>query len=360
MTGDSVHEENLAAAVLLLSRLGLTPADLQGAAVTRPPAPTFAAYIPVVWAAMPDGRTRREYRSTWDRLLGQEGWADRRIDEPTVSELKALVEHFKATRLIRRSDIGGRGTVGQSIHALRCLYRHAEADGLITALDNPAANLVIPRRLPSNRRALPEQLLAEINRVAGATGNDPDLDVLLLRLHTETACRRGGALALRPNDLDPEQCLVRLREKGDTMRWQPVSPTLMAALQNHARERGSKPNTPLLRFHKGTPLTRRRYDHLWTRLAKHIPAVATHGISTHWLRHTTLTWVERNFGKAVAKTFAGHTDNSGGATDIYTRAHIDEVAEAVATLTGEPHPLANRNGDWTRITPELVQIEEIT
>jgi hypothetical protein len=26
---------------------------------------------------------------------------------------------------------------------------------------------------------------------------------LLLRLHTETACRRGGALALRLMDLDP-------------------------------------------------------------------------------------------------------------------------------------------------------------
>ena len=34
----------------------------------------------------------------------------------------------------------------------------------------------------------------------------------LLRLHTETACRRGGALALRPADLDPDQCLVLLRE----------------------------------------------------------------------------------------------------------------------------------------------------
>ena len=51
----------------------------------------------------------------------------------------------------------------------------------------------------------------------------------MLRLHTETACRRAGALALRPDDLDPDQCLIRLREKGETVRWQPVSPTLMGA-----------------------------------------------------------------------------------------------------------------------------------
>jgi integrase len=56
------------------------------------------------------------------------------------------------------------------------------------------------------------------------------VDTLLLLLHTETACRRGGALALRPRDLDPDRCLVLLREKGETARWQPVSPALMGRL----------------------------------------------------------------------------------------------------------------------------------
>lgn len=65
----------------------------------------------------------------------------------------------------------------------------------------------MPRRLPSTRRAVPGTRLAEINHVAATTGNDPALDALLLRLHTETACRRGGALALRPADLDPTSAL---------------------------------------------------------------------------------------------------------------------------------------------------------
>jgi integrase/recombinase XerC len=68
---------------------------------------------------------------------------------------------------------------------------------------NPARKITKPRRLPSTRRAVPDTRLAEINQVAVSTGNDPALDALLLRLHTETACRRGGALALRPSDLDP-------------------------------------------------------------------------------------------------------------------------------------------------------------
>ncbi|MGY1981881.1 hypothetical protein [Nocardia gipuzkoensis] len=69
----------------------------------------------------------------------------------------------------------------------------------------------MPTRQPSHRYAIPSNQLSEIWTVAATTGNDPDLDALILRLHIETACRRGGALALRPHDLDPDQCLVYLR-----------------------------------------------------------------------------------------------------------------------------------------------------
>ncbi|WP_233601175.1 MULTISPECIES: hypothetical protein [Micromonospora] len=67
----------------------------------------------------------------------------------------------------------------------------------------------------------------------------------------------------------------------------------------------------------------------------------TQQISTHWLRHTTLTWVERTYGHAVARAYAGHTDSGGsGSTATYVRATLQEVAVALAGLTGEDHPLA--------------------
>jgi hypothetical protein len=31
-------------------------------------------------------------------------------------------------------------------------------------------------------------------------------------------------------------------------------------------------------------------------------------LTYHWIRYTTLTWVERNFGMAVAHAYAGHLD----------------------------------------------------
>lgn len=330
-------QAELAAARLLLERMGVTPEQLLQVVTPKPPAPTFAEYLPVVEAAVGPG-TRRVYGSYWNRV--RERWGQRPIDQPTPSQIKQLCEDVRANVVLRRNARGGHKAAEHLIAALRCLYRHAIADGLVK--ENPALKVPKPRQLPSTRRAVPDTRLTEINQVASTTGNDPELDTLILRLHTETACRRGGALALRPCDLDPDQCLVRLWEKGGTVRWQPVSPTLMAHLQRHAEQRQASPEEPLLRYANGKPITYRRYDHLWQRIGEHLPWVATQGISTHWLRHTTLTWVERNFSHAVARAYAGHTDSGGeaGATHTYVRATVQEVATAVAALTGEPHPLA--------------------
>jgi integrase/recombinase XerC len=304
--------------------------------------PTFAEYVPVVSATV-TAASLRAYRPYWNRTVVQ--WGERRLDEPTPSEVKQLVAYVKANAVQRRNGRGGHNAAENLISALRCLYRHAVDDGLIDERDNPARKVGKPRRLPPARRAITDTRLAEINRVAATTGNDPELDTLILRLHTETACRRGGALALRPQDLDREQCLIMLREKGETFRWQPVSPTLTAGLVKHAEERHAPSNGRLLRYQNGHQITTRRYDDLWVRTGRELPWVRTQGISTHWLRHTTLTWVERNFGFAVAHAYAGHTDDKGGVTSTYVKATLSEIATALSALAGEPHPLAKPGGD---------------
>ncbi len=277
------------AALVLLERMGLTPADLTAVPPPRKPVPTFAAYVPVVSAAVSDG-TRRAYGSYWNRVV--EHWGDRRLDEPAPSEIRQLMAYVKTHVVARRNTRGGRSAQEHLVAALRCLYQRAVDDGLIAETDNPARKVAKPRRLPSTRRAVPDTRLTEINEAAARTGDDPELDTLLLRLHTETACRRGGALALRPDDLDPDQCLILLREKGETVRWQPVSPTLMSRLVQHGQQRPAPPDGPLLRYADGRPVTSHRYDHLWIRLGRHLPWVRTQQVSMHWIRHTTLTWVE--------------------------------------------------------------------
>src|SRR2546429_2005332 len=311
--------------------MGLPPADLLAAPAARPAAPTFAEYIPVVSALVSDG-CRKAYGSYWSRVTGQ--WGSRRIDEPTPSEIRQLVQHVRASVVPRRNSRGGRSAAEHLIAALRCLYKHAEEDGLIDPAGNPARKVDKPRRLPSTRRAVAGKRLAEINHAAGTTGDDPELDTLLLRLHTETACRPGGPLALRPQDLDPEQCLILLREKGATVRRQPVSPPLMAALLGHAGERHAPADGQLLRYRNGRRITYRRYDHLWDRLGRYLPWVRAQQISMHWIRHTTLTWVERRFGYAVAKAYAGHTDTGGGGAAGPAPAEVWSGWVGIAQKTG--------------------------
>lgn len=340
-----MNSNDIEVARLLLERMGLRPEDLL-ARTSTPHIPTFAEYIPRVITAVPPG-TRRTYTPYWRRI--HTTWPDRPLDEPTMLELTALVEQTRQQARTRRNSRGGRSAAEHMVGALRTLYRFATSDGLINPPANPALHLNKPRRLPSPRTAIPDHLFAEINRTAATTGDDPELDTLLLRLHTETACRTGSALALRPVDLDPEQCLIRLFGKNGTIHWQPVSPTLMRALTEHVG-RGAEPDTQLLRYRHGRPITRRRYDHLWQRIGRHLPWVATQQITTHWLRHTTLTWVERNFGYAVARAFAAHSEPSGqtGATLTYIRASIQEVAAALAVMTGEEHPLRSMSGSQHR------------
>ncbi|MDX2973265.1 hypothetical protein, partial [Kribbella solani] len=138
-------------------------------------------------------------------------------------------------------------------------------------------------------------------------------------------------------------CLIRLKEKGETIRWQPVSPTLMTHLNHHAQTRAAQPHQQLLRTTNQKPITNHRYQYLWERIGKHLPYVATQQITTHWLRHTTLTWVERNYGYATARAYAGHNNTTGktGTTATYVRANLHEIATALTTLTGEQHPLTN-------------------
>lgn len=177
-----MKDADIEAARLLLARLGISPEQLLKTPAETRAVPTIREYINRVSDAVPAG-TRRVYDPYWRRTV--ELWGDRRIDEPTALEIKQLAEHIKLNAVLRKNSRGGRTAAEHLISALRCIYRHAVADGLIAEQDNPAIRVAKPRRLVSTRRALRDTRLAEINKVAGSTGNDPELDSMLLRLHTE-------------------------------------------------------------------------------------------------------------------------------------------------------------------------------
>ena len=335
-------QEKVAAALAALKELGVTVADLAAEPTSRA-VPTVAEYLPQVLAAAGPG-ARRTYGSYWAKMAAV--WGDRRLTEILASDVEALQREARATARVRRNGRGGRHAGEHLIAAARAFFLRAIADGYLARDESPAHRVAKPRRLPSPRRALTAEELEQINLVARTSGNDVVLDALLLRLHTETGCRRGGALRLRLMDLDSRGGLVRLREKGETERWQPISLGLATRLAEHAQVRCAVlPSDSLLRYRDGSPLTSRRYDNLWHRIGEELPWVAAQGISTHWLRHTTLTWVERHFGYGVARAYAGHTDSHGAATTTYIKADVQDVATALAAMTGQPHPLAGAPSD---------------
>src|ERR1051326_6226022 len=125
---DGSQQAVVEAALVLLERMGLSPADLVAVPRKQKATPTFAEYVPVVSAAVSAG-TRRAYGSYWNRIL--EHWGDRRLDEPTPSEIRQLMTWVKTHVVARRNARGGRSGQEHLVAALRCLYQRAVEDGLI-------------------------------------------------------------------------------------------------------------------------------------------------------------------------------------------------------------------------------------
>ncbi|MET9031122.1 site-specific integrase [Nocardia sp. NPDC004168] len=333
--------EDVSTALHLISRLGLKLEDLLDEATRQGPAPTFKEYIAQVSASASE-KTLKNYGSYWKVV--EQRWGDRLITEPTYTEIEQLVsEHrVRAGAVGRSNSRGGVGAAATLVSAIRKLYRHAEHDRFIHPLDNPAAKVRRARPPRSPRHALALEHILDIGRVAATTGNDRPLDALIVRILIETACRRGGMLSLTIDDLNAHDCLLRLREKGGTTRWQPVSPTLMRKILQHIEARGGADATRhVLRYRDGRPVGVARLNNLFERIKKFLPWASSIGVSAHWIRHTTLTFVEREFGMAVSSAYAGHQDRPGPGpiTLTYTKASLLDVVEALVALTGEAHPL---------------------
>ena len=308
----------------------------------EPHVPTVQEYFDVVLAASAEG-TRKTYLTYWKHLTVKLG--DVPINQVTASALQTVALEAKTNARKRRNSRGGRSAQENCVGALRAFFARAVMDNLIDK--NPAMDVKKPRRLPSPRRALTAKEFQALDNVTRSGGNDPLLDTLLLRFHAETGARRGGAIALRLKDLDAHNLTVRLHEKGETSRWQPVSPTLFQALLHHSQARGAtERDDQVFRYlpkrgsSLGAPLTRRRYNTLTNRWHAKLPWAATYGVSPHWLRHTTLTSIERISGSTgVVRKFAGHSVPNDPTLGYLTASDRD-VAVALSILTGEPHPLA--------------------
>ena len=65
--------------------------------------------------------------SYWNRVVDQ--WGDRRLDEPTPTEIRQLMVYVKTRVVACRNARGDRSAAEHLVAALRCLYRRPWTTG---------------------------------------------------------------------------------------------------------------------------------------------------------------------------------------------------------------------------------------
>jgi len=247
-------------------------------------------------------------------------------------------------RVVRESDGSGAGY--NAIGAWRKMFTVAVNERNLAEGFNPASKVKKPARQPGRRLALKEEHLREMLEFFGSTGDDPELDLMIIRFILITGARQEGVLNLRFGGLDPDECTVRLDEKFGKVTNQPVPDWFIAELRAFALARGaSRRKDPVFvkRLASGrfAQISRRRFNSMFgDRLQAACPWADKAQVSAHTARHHSVTVIERATSRAVATAFARHKPE--GTNGIYTQASPEEVAEAVVLVYGGDHPWLHR------------------
>jgi len=279
----------------MAEELGVSVEELADAAAnSRSPSQVTVADLPAINAATSEG-ARLTYRPYWRRLVTAMG--DRHLAAIRTSGLRSFVSPRRTRRRIGPTAATAcpPGRIALAHWGVlptrpRRRLHHPEPDGRDRKARPPPVTSSVPHRCRGGRDL----------RGHGQRGRRPLPDMLLLRFHLETGARQ-KALGLRLCDLDQARQCLRLREKNQTERWQPLSRTLLDALAQHAacREPG-RPSVPSACPGGMPPSVYRSSDGAttpwWPSGGELSPRVWELGVSIHWCRHhrhARMVWWER-------------------------------------------------------------------
>ena len=332
------QEEKLNALISMAQALDIDPRLITQHVVSETPTPTLSDYLVVVRNATSLGAAKT-YETYWQRLESEFG--DRQLSNIRVTDLEAWLNNMTLTQ--RRSEAGGYAAQRSALQATRKIWSCAVRDGLIDEKHNVPAKIPMPRRKPTARRALTGQEVTELFDFVASSGGDPKLDSMIIRFGLESGCRRQGLLALRRDHLNSDRQTAMLREKGDIQREVPVTAAMMASLVDLHASRSGDPTGEIFRYRSGEPLSRKRFETLFSRVQAEAGAQLSSSLSQvsfHWLRHTAGTLIRSASGdESVAAEFLGHLPARSAVTRLYTAATTQEVAQAFSKVWGEDHPL---------------------
>jgi hypothetical protein len=122
----------------------------------------------------------------------------------------------------------------------------------------------------------------------------------------------------------------------------------MDRLADHGRERHAPPDGQLLRYADGRPVTSRRYDHLWTRIGRHLPWVRTQQIINSM--KAQIATVQSKVASLKPVTVF---DYDSGTAAPFTGPGL-AMPNAEITLGGGTNTFASLKQSWTSVSWEQV------
>ncbi len=282
----------------------------------------------------PAQRFRLEHFS--DFLTFERGLADRTVSA-YLGDLTRLVDHLTEVGIedpsmlthlelrdyvyALREDGLAPSSIRRALSSIRTYFGFLLEEGVIEA--DPTDRVESPKAW----RTLPTFLTQDeaIRMVEGPSEGHPLhwRDRAILELLYATGVRVSELVALRVQDVDPEERVITVLGKGSRERIVPYGSSAEVAMTRYLREvrpwldRG-KGNGVLFLNQRGTPLTRMTIWNLVRAAAERAGIRKT--VSPHTLRHTFATHLlEGGADLAAVQELLGHADIS--TTQIYT--HMD-------------------------------------
>ena len=164
-------------------------------------------------------RTVQAYREKLGHLVAFLG--DPPIEAVTVDDLRRF--------LAAQRDRGlSPFTIKSRVRALKRLWNFAEAEGIVT--ENPARRIKTPRPATKEPKGISnDDVLAILATCGDDLAGTRDRAAIMLLL--DSGCRAGGLCGLRVDDLNLDEGLASVTEKGKKHRYVMFTPTTAEALR---------------------------------------------------------------------------------------------------------------------------------
>lgn len=224
--------------------------------------------------------------------------------------------HRRQQQIQKRERSNGTGAWRNYRDAVATLYKYVSG---FADVKSPFKGARQAPKGSDARRALSEE---EMQRLWTAALMDDDSELALLYLDClrETAARVGAVHGLSLEDIDWATGFVTFRTKNKVVHVTCVSVDLLQRIRIRAENNGWDGHVPADYDPKnfesvGTPAFRtvsgRRISKKWTetffdRIDRIAGDADNDKITAHWIRHTTITQVQRVLSKEAAARWAGH------------------------------------------------------